>query len=352
MNDKKTCFIISPIGESGSSIRLRADAVLKHIIKPALQDFGYEAERADHITDPGLITNQVVQRIIDAPLVIADLTGSNPNVFYEIAIRHMIRKPIIQLVRDNERIPFDLQAMRVIKIDENTIGGAAEACDAIKSQIQSLIEMESDEIESPISAAVDLHELNSSDNLELRSLGEIRSSMSELRGNVSNIAELLNKMKSFRISDSTTEITINNSKWSKDELAGVILSHEKLRAAVLTATADNVIDELEMIYLKRKANRVESFSRRLDKRDKRNLLDAYINAASANSIFQDEQYDLIRSEGFGDNQSHITVDELNEMIVDQCILHRSTTPSQISESIDKKYSEDEKHRLFVHKDRS
>jgi hypothetical protein len=77
----KTCFVIAPIGEPESEIRKRSDQILKHVITPAVQQFGYEPLRADQIAEPGLISSQVIQHIMNDPLVIADLTGRNPNVF-------------------------------------------------------------------------------------------------------------------------------------------------------------------------------------------------------------------------------------------------------------------------------
>src|SRR5688572_13315379 len=89
----KSCFVISPIGEVGSEVRARADQILKYVIQPAVKVFGYVAIRADAMPEPGLITTQIIDRIINDDLVVADLTGKNPNVYYELALRHAIRKP-------------------------------------------------------------------------------------------------------------------------------------------------------------------------------------------------------------------------------------------------------------------
>src|SRR3954453_10572257 len=105
----KMCFVIGPIGDPGSADRKRSDQVLKHIIAPSVSPYGYSAVRADHISEAGMITSQVIQHVIDDPLVIADLTGRNPNVFYELAIRHAVRKPYIQLIEAGEALPFDVQ---------------------------------------------------------------------------------------------------------------------------------------------------------------------------------------------------------------------------------------------------
>lgn len=92
---EKKCFVIAPIGEPDSETRKRSDQILKHVISPAVQECGYSATRADQISEPGMITSQVIQHITDDHLVVADLTERNPNVFYELAIRHGIRKPLV-----------------------------------------------------------------------------------------------------------------------------------------------------------------------------------------------------------------------------------------------------------------
>ena len=91
----KTCFVISQIGEENSTQRLEADKVLKYVIKPSLEELGYKVVRADESTEAGSISKSVIQSVIESDLVIADLTNHNPNVFYELAIRHAIAKPFI-----------------------------------------------------------------------------------------------------------------------------------------------------------------------------------------------------------------------------------------------------------------
>ena len=78
----KMCFVIAPIGEPDSDTRKRSDQILRHIVRPAVESKGYTAVRADEISEPGIITSQVIQHVVDDPLVVADLTERNPNVFY------------------------------------------------------------------------------------------------------------------------------------------------------------------------------------------------------------------------------------------------------------------------------
>src|SRR5208282_587041 len=116
--EKKICFIICPIGEGGSEQRHRSNQMRKYVFNPVAEDLcGYRTIRADEISEPGIITAQIIQHLMDDPLVIADLTDSNPNVFYELAVRHAVRKPVVQLIDYRSVIPFDVAVQRTIKVD-------------------------------------------------------------------------------------------------------------------------------------------------------------------------------------------------------------------------------------------
>lgn len=150
----KKCFIISPIGEIGSDIRKRSDEILNHIIKPILKEHNYDVLRADEISDFGLITNQIIEHIVYDDLVICDLTSKNPNVYYELAIRHVVQKPIIQIIDEDEELPFDVINTRTIKINHKTLTGADNAKRKIKEYLVNL-EKGITKIETPTSRVID-----------------------------------------------------------------------------------------------------------------------------------------------------------------------------------------------------
>jgi hypothetical protein len=89
---ERECLVLSPIGQENSKEREIADQVYELILKPVVEQNGYTIGRADKIYELGQIPTQIVQRIYLSELVIADLTGYNPNVFYELAIRHFTKK--------------------------------------------------------------------------------------------------------------------------------------------------------------------------------------------------------------------------------------------------------------------
>jgi hypothetical protein len=106
---KKLCFVVGPIGDEGTDVRIHADWLLEGIIKPVLANFPeFDVKRADHDARPGLIDVQMINALLNAELVIADLSLLNPNAFYEIGIRHMAQKPIIHMQLAAEKPPFDV----------------------------------------------------------------------------------------------------------------------------------------------------------------------------------------------------------------------------------------------------
>lgn len=134
----KKCFVICPIGDEGSDIRKQADDSMEFVIEPACKGKGYDVIRADKISDNGIITQSIIENILQADLAIVDLTGRNPNVFYELAIRHSYGLPAIQITRDDvSSIPFDVHNVRTIQYDLSA-SGAKKASQEIEKVIDSI----------------------------------------------------------------------------------------------------------------------------------------------------------------------------------------------------------------------
>jgi hypothetical protein len=131
----KTCFYVTPIGEDKSEHRQHSDMFLGSIVEPALEPFELEVIRADAIDKPGVITKQVIEYLLKSKLVIADLSYHNPNVFYELAIRHAARLPTVQIIRSQDRIPFDVNPQRTIDIDCSSIYALLPQVETYKSRI-------------------------------------------------------------------------------------------------------------------------------------------------------------------------------------------------------------------------
>ncbi|MBM3746924.1 MAG: hypothetical protein FJW34_14130 [Acidobacteria bacterium] len=178
----KTCFFVSRIGDPDSPEREFSDKVLKYIVAPVLDKCGYQTPvRADRITQPGVITTQVFTHLWNDDLVIADLTGRNPNVFYELAVRHIRRKPFIHLIQEGEGIPFDIAPNRTL-----TFGFDIEKAEQAKTALEAMITAADDDraTETPLSLAVDFSTAGVSANPLGGGIAQILSAVQEIKGAV------------------------------------------------------------------------------------------------------------------------------------------------------------------------
>jgi hypothetical protein len=124
----KRIFVACPIGDDTSDERKRSDRLLKYVIAPVVQDVmntnpDEVVLRADRIAAPGRITKQVITEIAACDVMIADVTGDDPNVMYEIGLRQALLRPYILMAEKGHRLPFDLADIRTIfyELDLDTV---------------------------------------------------------------------------------------------------------------------------------------------------------------------------------------------------------------------------------------
>jgi hypothetical protein len=119
-------FFITRVSDEGSPERKRADDVLEYVLKPVLEDpaFGLTVYRADLDDRPGSIMREMVNRLLSARVVIADLTGANANVFWELGVAHAFKMPVVLLVAVQGEAPFDVSDERAIVVgaSDNKLG--------------------------------------------------------------------------------------------------------------------------------------------------------------------------------------------------------------------------------------
>ena len=108
--EKKNCFVIMPFSSiEGSLKKDEWTEVFEKVIKPSVEKsgFNYKCERAD--IQFGSIIEEILDKLNRSELVIADLTHRNPNVLYELGVRHALGGPTIVIAQNEEDIPYDLQ---------------------------------------------------------------------------------------------------------------------------------------------------------------------------------------------------------------------------------------------------
>lgn len=111
----------------------------KDVIIPISEGLGFEIVRADEFYSSTPILNDIIKSLIDASVIIADITPDNPNVFYEIGYAHAIKKPTILICdKTREKLPFDVSSFRTL-FYENSISGKTKIETSLKKYLENIL---------------------------------------------------------------------------------------------------------------------------------------------------------------------------------------------------------------------
>ena len=157
---QNTCFVAMPFLKD---FRSEYDQV----IKPAIERAGFQALRGDEIYSKRNVMGDVWKALRECTLVIAELSGRNPNVLYELGLAHAIGKPAILLTRKEQDVPFDLKGLRYLFYEtKNPFWGDALAQEIYK-MISGIIE------DSSAPHHLDGIKVHSTDNISLSRPAEV-----------------------------------------------------------------------------------------------------------------------------------------------------------------------------------
>jgi len=114
----------------------RFDEVFEYGITPAVENKGYHCIRMDEVIGSINIIHEIIHNIYEADLIIADLTGKNANVFYELGVAHSVAQTnnTIMIAEKDEKIPFDIVPYKVLKY-VHSVKGILTLSKAIADQI-------------------------------------------------------------------------------------------------------------------------------------------------------------------------------------------------------------------------
>ncbi|MDR0918131.1 MAG: hypothetical protein LBM93_02615 [Oscillospiraceae bacterium] len=202
--DKKTmtvkeCFIVCPISSEGTETRKRSDALLKYIITPACESSGYTPKRVDKICHTDKIDNVIIEKLKSSELVIADVTESNANAFFELGYRIATGKPVIQIAQEGASLPFDVMTTNTISYSITDLDKAEKAKLLLTETIKQLSEQS--EVLSKVSDGkhTENGEMSFQTETILSTLYQIQNSIMDLKATINSnndetITSIINAM--------------------------------------------------------------------------------------------------------------------------------------------------------------
>ena len=220
MANKDKCFIITPIGDDTDPIRRHIEGIIDAALRPALED-KYDLVVAHRISEPGSITKQIITEIYSAKLVVANLTNRNPNVMYELALRHSLGKPVIMIAEKGTPLPSDIVMERTI-FYQNDARGVIELRENIAAAEK---EIDYDKTESPIYNV--LHDVLK--DRQIIEFSESQSISQEDDGNATVLKYILQKLTNLEDAVQTSRPLMQNAE-SRRCFDGVVFAFSYVKS--------------------------------------------------------------------------------------------------------------------------
>lgn len=128
-----SCFVVMPFA-------VLFDREYSQVIKPAIEAFGLDCVRGNEIYSEQSIVHDIWKSIRAARIVVAELSGRNPNVLYEVGLAHALGKPIILLTRNQDDVPFDLKSLRYVYYDTDNPDWGSDLRSELRRAIGRVLE--------------------------------------------------------------------------------------------------------------------------------------------------------------------------------------------------------------------
>ena len=148
------CFVMMPFGRKrdGKGREIDFDAVYAEIVLPAIEAAGLEPIRADEGHAGGVVHKPMLERLILCDVMIADLTGADPAVCYELGIRHGVRpSSTVLLFREGAPLPLDAEALLALPYAIDAAGRPSDAAHDVAALLRRLKDCGSQGADSPLS---------------------------------------------------------------------------------------------------------------------------------------------------------------------------------------------------------
>jgi hypothetical protein len=230
--DQKRCFVIMPFSETTVETVEHTEDYwtkhYKHFLKPLIEECQLEAHRSTPLR--GSIVGQIITDLVTSSVVVADLTGANPNVYWELGVRHSFRHGTILIAQNDTELPFDIKDTGTLFYDPDHLDVndfRKNFKDAIRDCLENSDKTDSHVIET-LSGRGALYEIIRREE----TLSRLDAVLSECKYNRSGLESIIKQVQSNRDDP-------QNSK--------IVTARFRLRAAELLAT-NRYIDEDQSFY--------------------------------------------------------------------------------------------------------
>lgn len=247
-NNNKKCFVMMPFSDSIDYEPNHFTKVYEQIITPAIQKAGYEPVRIDQNKISDQIIKKIFDEITEADMAICDLSTNNPNVLYELGLRHAFDKPVV-LIRDNKTPNiFDIQGISIVPYrserlydevleDVNQISSAIKANSSNKSgySIVTLVKLSK--------ATYNDEEIdNSKDGINTALLYQISAMLSSMQKQNNNFMYNSNSTSAEHFLDKTTSKINELSDFINASYQGTVDLNREMIEAELLRTKNAILD--------------------------------------------------------------------------------------------------------------
>lgn len=247
-NEKKEkCFIIMPISDQGDYPEGHFTKVYEQIIKPSVEDVGYEAYRVDENNICDSIINKIFDAIQKCPMAICDLSNRNPNVLYELGLRQAYDKPVVLIQDDKTQKIFDVAGIKTVFYKSTRFyEDVMEAREKIKKAILATKEGEENTLAKVIKVnAADFSQIEVSQEDKINII---------LAGIYSELRELKNKGQDGLLGLVSTELKKSSSVEKSQNFLEVIIECDDFEMAKAFADKLNSSSALSQIGIENENN--------------------------------------------------------------------------------------------------
>jgi hypothetical protein len=152
----KKCFVVMGFGEKtdlATGRTLDLDKTYRIIIRKAVEESGLECVRADDVIHSGTIDRPMYELLLEADVVIADLSTSNANAIYELGVRHALRPHTTIVIAEKQfKFPFDLGHLLIRPYEHLGKGIDAEEAERVRAELKKALQtlLVKPDVDSPV----------------------------------------------------------------------------------------------------------------------------------------------------------------------------------------------------------